>query len=49
MGLISKENCRYALTINRNLKKQLEELAKANNRSLNNYIINILSEHLKKN
>ena len=44
---ISKDNIRTQLTINKELKKQLEKLANKDNRSFNNYIITILESHLK--
>ena len=45
-GSISSENTRTNITISKELKKQLEELAKNDNRSFNNYIITILKEHV---
>lgn len=42
---ISKENVRSNLIINRELKKQLEEIAKIQNRSYNNLIVTILKEY----
>jgi len=44
---ISKDNTRTQLTISKDLKKQLEELATKDNRSFNNYIITVLENHLK--
>jgi len=44
---ISKDNTRTQLTINKDLKKQLEKLAEKDNRSFNNYIITVLENHLK--
>lgn len=49
MGEISKLKIRTMLTLNIEFKKQLEEIAKSQNRSLNNYIVNVLEENLKKN
>ncbi len=43
---ISKDNTRTTLTISKDLKKQLEELAKNKNRSFNNLVITILKNHL---
>jgi len=43
---ISKDNTRTQLTISRDLKKQLEDLAKKQNRSFNNLIITILQEYV---
>lgn len=44
---ISKENTRTQLTINKDLKKQLEQLASKKNRSFNNLIITILCDYIK--
>ena len=44
---ISKENTRTQLTINKELKKQLEKLAIIENRSFNNLVITILENYLK--
>ena len=46
-GSISSENTRTNITISKELKAQLEELAKQDNRSFNNYVITILKEHIK--
>ena len=46
-GSISSENTRTNITISKELKTQLEELAKQDNRSFNNYVITILKEHVK--
>ncbi len=46
MSKISNEKTRYALTIEKELKAQLEEEAKKQNRSLNNLIETILKEYL---
>lgn len=43
---ISKEKIRANLVIDKNLKKQLEEIAKQQNRSFNNLIITILQEYI---
>jgi len=45
---ISKNNTRTQLTISKEMKKQLEDLAKIQNRSFNNLIVTILKEHLDK-
>jgi len=45
---ISKDNTRTQLTISKEMKKQLEDLAKIQNRSFNNLIVTILKEHLDK-
>lgn len=46
-GKISDNNTRMNLTIPKELKMQLEEIAKLQNRSLNNLIITILKEQIK--
>ena len=45
-GSISNENTRTNITISKELKAQLEELAKQDNRSFNNYVITVLKEHV---
>lgn len=45
-GNISSENTRTNITISKELKSQLEELAKQDNRSFNNYVITVLKEHV---
>ncbi len=45
-GSISNENTRTNITISKELKSQLEELAKQDNRSFNNYVITVLKEHV---
>lgn len=47
-GSISNENTRTNITISKELKAQLEELAKQDNRSFNNYVITVLKEHVEK-
>lgn len=44
-GTISSKNTRTMLTMPKDLKAILEEMAKKQNRSLNNLIITILKEH----
>lgn len=46
MSKISNEKTRYALTLEKELKAQLEEEAKKQNRSLNNLIETVLKEYL---
>lgn len=46
-GSISNENTRTNITISKELKAQLEELAKQDNRSFNNYVITVLKEHVE--
>ena len=43
---ISKDNTRTNITINKELKKQLEDIAKEQNRSFNNLVITILKEYI---
>ena len=45
-GSISSENTRTKMTMSKELKGQLEELAKKDNRSFNNYVITVLKEHV---
>lgn len=44
MGKISDLNTRTNITISKDLKKQLEDIAKEQNRSFNNLIITILKD-----
>lgn len=46
-GSISNENTRTNITISKELKSKLEELAKQDNRSFNNYVITVLKEHIE--
>ena len=43
---VSKDNVRTTLTNPKDLKKQLEELAKEQNRSLNNLILTLIKKSL---
>ena len=43
---ISKDNTRTQLTISKELKQQLEKIAKEQNRSFNNLVITILKNYL---
>jgi len=43
---IGKDKTRTNITIEKAFKEELEELAKKENRSLNNLIITILKEHV---
>jgi len=43
---ISKDNVRTVITIPKELKKQLENLAKQDSRSFNNLIIKILKDYV---
>lgn len=44
MGKISDLNTRTNITISKELKKQLEDIAKEQNRSFNNLVITILKD-----
>ena len=44
---IAKTNVRTNIVISKELKKQLEDQAKKENRSFNNYVITILQSHIK--
>ena len=44
---ISKDNTRTQLTISKDLKKQLGDIAKEQNRSFNNLIITILKDYIE--
>ena len=46
---VSKDNVRANITFPRELKVQLEKIAKEQNRSLNNLVITILKEFVSKN
>ena len=46
---ISEENTRIQVTIPKDLKKQLEEKAKLENRSVSNYIITLIQKNLEHN
>ena len=43
---ISKNNTRTQLTISKELKQQLEKIAKEQNRSFNNLVITILQNYI---
>lgn len=45
---ISKDNTRTNITIPKELKVKLEELAKQDNRSFNNLVITVLKEYIEK-
>lgn len=45
---ISKDNIRMSLIVSKELKKNLEEQAKKDNRSVNNLINTVLIEYLNK-
>lgn len=44
---ISKDNTRTMLTIPKDIKTELEQIAKGQNRSFNNLILTIIIEYLK--
>ena len=46
MGKISDKNTRTLITIPKELKKQLEEIAKKDNRSFNNLVVKILKDYV---
>lgn len=43
---VSEENTRTNITIPKELKSQLEEVAKSKNRSFNNLVITVLKDYL---
>ncbi|MFO1442792.1 hypothetical protein KDN24_06135 [Bacillus sp. Bva_UNVM-123] len=43
---ISDENDRLTIIISKKMKNELKELAELENRSLSNYVVNVLEEHL---
>lgn len=45
-GTIAESNTRTQITISKELKAQLEELAKEQNRSFNNLVITVLKEYV---
>lgn len=45
--MISDKNTRTLITLPKDMKIKLGELAKSENRSLNNYIVTILIKYLK--
>lgn len=47
MGKISDKNTRTIITIPKELKAELEKLAKQDNRSFNNLVITILKNYIK--
>jgi len=44
---ISKDNTRTLITIPKELKKQLEEIAKQDNRSFSNLVVKILKDYVR--
>ena len=44
---ISKDNTRTNITFNKELKRELEVIAKSQNRSFNNLVITVLKEYLE--
>lgn len=49
MGAISDKNTRTLITIPKDLKEKLHEMAEAENRSFNNLVITVLSNYVKTN
>lgn len=47
MGKIKDSNTRTQLTIDKQMKAELEAIAKAENRSFNNLVITILKDYLQ--
>ena len=47
MNTISNDKTRFLMTIDKEMKSQLEAIAKEENRSLNNLIIKVLSDYIK--
>lgn len=45
--MIGKDKVRTLISINKQLKQELTELAEKDNRSFNNYVINILINHVE--
>lgn len=45
---VSKDNTRTNLTISKELKSELEKIAKQENRSFNNLVITILKDYVAK-
>lgn len=43
---IAKENTRTSITISKELKKELEDVAKSENRSFNNLVVTVLKDYL---
>ncbi|GAA0779969.1 hypothetical protein GCM10008908_39400 [Clostridium subterminale] len=48
MGKISENNTRTLITISKELKKELEEIAVKENRSFNNLVITVLKDYVEK-
>lgn len=46
-GQVAQNKTRTNITIEKELKSQLEEIAKKEGRSFNNLVINILKEYIK--
>ena len=46
-GTISDKNTRTQLTLSKEMKAELQEIAKGQNRSFNNLVVTILQEYLK--
>ena len=48
-GTISDKNTRTSITIPKELKKELEAIAKSQNRSFNNLLITVMQDYASKN
>jgi predicted HicB family RNase H-like nuclease len=46
--MISKDSTRTILSLPKELKQELEQRAEKENRSLNNYIVTVLKQHIEK-
>jgi metal-responsive CopG/Arc/MetJ family transcriptional regulator len=46
--MVSKDNTRIIVSLPKELKAKLEEIAKSENRSLSNYVVNILRKVAEK-
>ena len=46
--MVSKNNVRTLISIPKEVKKQLEKLAEADDRSFNNYVAKVLKTHIDK-
>jgi predicted HicB family RNase H-like nuclease len=46
--MISKDSARAIVSMPKELKRELEQRAENENRSLNNYIVTVLKQHIEK-
>lgn len=49
MAIDKTKSDRYTLTLEKDFKKQLQEYAKEESRTLNSFIVNALKEYVKNN